>query len=220
MLKIFITQRVDVIESYGERRDALDQSWGECLEGIFYQESILLQPVANRPASANLLLNTIKPDLVVLSGGNDISVPGDECTSPERDETEMLLLEYAARTKTPVLGVCRGLQMINAYLGGGLEKATGHVCVDHEIHSPESPVRKIMVNSFHNYVISKESLSHLLIPLYVSKDDFVEAARHIDLPWLGIMWHPERKNVNSDEQAGIIRKYFIDIFSKDKNIRQ
>jgi len=220
MLKIFITQRVDVIESYGERRDALDQSWVKCLEGIFNQHSILLFPVTNSNEPTESLLSTIKPDLIVLSGGNDICVTDEDCTAPERDETEKLLLEYAVHAKTPVLGVCRGLQMINTYLGGNQEKATGHVSVDHEIHSPENPDRKIKVNSFHNYVISHESLSPLLLPLYVSKENFVEAARHKELPWLGIMWHPERNNVSSDEQVEIIRKYFIDIFPKNKSIRQ
>ena len=69
MLRVVITQRVDVKPETQERRDALDQAWWIRLEGILKQK-LNLFPVPNQQATEEWLEH-VAPHLIVLSGGND-----------------------------------------------------------------------------------------------------------------------------------------------------
>ena len=108
---IAISQRVDRVPARAESRDALDQR----LTGWVRALGALSLPVPN--ALGDDLagwLAALAPTAVLLSGGNDI---GD---SPERDRTETALLRHAEETGLPVLGLCRGMQMMAHYAGDTL----------------------------------------------------------------------------------------------------
>jgi N5-(cytidine 5'-diphosphoramidyl)-L-glutamine hydrolase len=207
-MKIGITQRVEFIEAYGERRDCLDQQWFVFFEQIGL--SVIPIPNALQDPIAYCESNNIKG--FVFSGGNDISsLPGATNTAPERDRTEKLILNYTASNMLPVLGICRGLQFINLHLNGSLSTAPGHVATNHEVKAtePEGIFKEIaIVNSFHNFVVPKEQLGQDLKAMLCSFDGHVEAMQHISLPWLSIMWHPERNKPFNQTDIRIFKTHF------------
>lgn len=185
-MNVLISQRVDVIAQRNERRDALDQAWGETLAGLLGQR-VLTMPVPNRPDEVDALLLNCRPGMLVLSGGNDIG------PFPERDATETRLLDGALRMGLPVLAVCRGMQMLQHYLGGGLIQVSGHVRIEHEVTAvPGQSLAPLVVNSYHEWGIGLAGLAADLRGLYQHADGSVEAVTHAVMPWVGVMWHPER----------------------------
>ena len=127
MKLIFVTQRIDEAVSYAERRDALDQRWAVLLEKL----GCAALPVPNHPKTAAALLERVRPDGILLTGGNDPASCGGN--APERDETERYLLQQALEQKIPVYGFCRGMQSILNFYDCELQEVTGHVAVKHII---------------------------------------------------------------------------------------
>ena len=104
-----------------------------------------------------------------------------------RDITEETLLNFAQEKKLPVLGICRGMQMMISWAGGTLKPIQGHVGCRHNIRGEING----NVNSFHNYVVSECPSEFATIA--TSIDGQIEAIKHKILPWEGWMWHPERE---------------------------
>ena len=188
---VAVSQRVDVCLDRNERRDVLDQRMGTFLltagflfvpiPNVFY-----LVPPGKDAVGLNSLdtwLEAIGPQAFVLSGGNDIGA----CS--ERDETESKLLDYASKRNLPVLGVCRGMQMIGMWAGASLRSVTGHACVRHQLDGEISGE----VNSYHNFALTQCPPG--FVTLARSSDGEIEAIRHRQMPWEGWMWHPERENI-------------------------
>ena len=79
--------------------------------------------------------------MLVLTGGNDFADGGPEASSAKaRDRTEFALMEHATALRWPILGVCRGMHVVNAYFGGrmipdlgSLQYAVNHVAANHPI---------------------------------------------------------------------------------------
>lgn len=178
MFKVIVTQRVDSLKERNETRDALDQDvcrWVVAAGGLPF-------PVSNVLDEATLLqyLHHIKPDAIILSGGNDI---GDfQC----RDNTESRILNWAHSHKVPTLGICRGMQMLVTWSGGTLNKVTDHVGKRHDIYGDISA----NVNSFHRY--GALSVPEEFTVIARSTEGNIEAIAHRDWPCEGWMWHPER----------------------------
>ena len=159
---------------------------------------------------------------LVLCGGADVAPEryGEEVlpharvdVTPERDEMEWSLLDAARHAQVPVWGVCRGLQVLNVYLGGSLwqdlptqvPSQIDHTVLDtpdvlaHTVRvlAPEAPLgerlaRDVpMVNSRHHQAVNR--LADGLVPVAVSPDGLVEAAFLDDGGWWvrGVQWHPE-----------------------------
>jgi putative glutamine amidotransferase len=141
-------------------------------------------------------LRAIRPSAVVLSGGNNI---GD---FPERDATESSLLAWAEEMKIPVLGICRGMQLISVWGRGALKPVEGHVRTRHNLHG--SIVGE--VNSFHHLALSGCPPGYEVLAR--AEDEEIEAIRHLDLPWEGWMWHPEREQEFSLSDVSRARKLF------------
>ena len=159
---------------------------------------------------------------LLLSGGNDVdpSLYGaqpDEHTkdiSPRRDAQELLLLKWALSDHVPVLGICRGMQLMNVALGGSLHqdiasKLPGSVnhtaTVDKEDFTylahklkldPKSKLAGILgaedikTNALHHQSVNK--LSDQLIATAWAEDGIIEA---VELPGkrfvIGVQSHPE-----------------------------
>lgn len=188
-MRAVISQRVDVLNGRNERRDALDQAWGATLERLAGRPVELL-PMTNRPEVAAAVLAQWQPQCIVLSGGNDLG------TAPERDQTEAQLIDYAASHGLPLLAVCRGMQMLQHYFGGTLAQVAGHVACSHTIQgAPGQNLPSLNVNSYHNWGIRHDALADGFQALYLHADGTVEAACHMRLPWLAVMWHPERSEL-------------------------
>lgn len=210
MKRIAISQRVDVIRDYGERRDALDQAWHHLLGRL----GALALPVPNAPESLDAWLAVNRPLGIVLSGGNDPAGSPDAAqVAPERDETERRLLDHARAHSLPVLGVCRGAQFMNLYCGGSLCRVDGHVAQRHAVRIQDGVLPVLaglkVVNSFHNLGISPNDLGHGLQQAAVAADGTIEAFAHDTWPWAGILWHPEREPLPGVAQdLNLIRQQF------------
>ena len=152
------------------------------------------------------MVTVCRPSLIVLSGGNDI---GNEL---ERDATEAALLDCAQRNSLPVLAVCRGMQMLQCYLGGALTPVVGHVQCEHPIHAAGGQtLQSLTVNSFHDWSIPQSSLAEGLRSLYLHDDGTVEAAIHKNHPWLGVMWHPERAGTGMPQANSWVAKWLKEV---------
>ena len=196
MNTVLITQRV-VVSEHGERRDALDQRWHGLLEAC----GLVAVPVPNRPAAAGELAGSVPHVGLLLTGGNDLLELGGD--APERDETERMLLEAALAARAPVLGVCRGMQLVVARFGGRLEPVCGHVAERQLVRFGEGAVE---VNSYHRF--GCRAVPAPLEPLAYAEDGVVEAVRHRELPVLGVQWHPERLSPHRGGDLELIRSLF------------
>jgi putative glutamine amidotransferase len=177
---------------------------------------------------------------LILTGGEDV-YPGrygqesdtSRCTemNPSRDSLEIALIEKALRLKMPVLGICRGHQLLNVYFGGTLVvdipedigKKVVHQCDDYLICNHEVNVRKKtvlasitqcekgLVTTNHHQAVSR--LAPDLIANAYSDDKLVEG-----IEWrnpegkpflLGVQWHPERME-QSNPLSTAIAQMFIE----------
>lgn len=197
MKKIIFTQRVEIIESYGERRDCTDQR----ISGFISACGFLPVPIMNQPDLTESFCDAIKPEGILLTGGNDLVSYGGN--APERDETEKCLIEYAMRNDIPVLGICRGMQMIADYFGIGLSKVEGHVRVSHRI---TGIISRNAVNSYHGMAVKE--ISAPLVELSRSDDGVIEALKHERYKIAGIMWHPERVEGFDPEDIRLVSDYY------------
>ena len=207
-MKLGITQRVEYFGKYKEARDCLDQRWSILFEKL----KINIFPIPNTLKNLDEWQNSIKCDGYVLTGGNDISkLRNSKNISKERDKIEFALLKNAQLNSLPVFSVCRGFQMMNIFLGGKLEKISGHVARRHLVYYDFDQTDKFKskeVNSFHEWGIPQKALAKDLITCAYDNDGFIEAARHKKLKWTGVMWHPEREKKFKTLDIQIIKKLF------------
>jgi len=193
--KIVISQRIDLIESYVEYRDSIDQrliNWVVSCGFMAVPIPNTLIDLAlfdNHQSNIDDWLNNVGADGIILSGGNDIN------KFKQRDLTEKNLILWAEKHKRPLLGICRGMQMLGLYAGEELIKIDGHVNTRHELEIKKEYKNLFpnIVNSYHNFSIKKCPKEYKV--LANSKDGYIEAIKHIKLPWEGWMWHPEREDI-------------------------
>lgn len=177
--QIAITQRVQVVEQTGERRDALSQEWAVFAETCGFCPVIL----PNHLPAVERILSQTPLDGILLTGGNDLSAYGGD--APERDEVEEFLIAQSIQKKLPLLGVCRGMQMLLSFFGTPLQRISGHIRVDHPLDNGD------IVNSYHGW--GATTCPPPLYPRAWGLDGVLEAVGHQEYPWIhGIMWHPER----------------------------
>ncbi len=157
-------------------------------------------------------------DGLVLAGGADVdpatygAVPHPETdgTWPERDRFELALAHRALERDIPLLGICRGVQMLNVALGGTIDQhlpdAVGHerhrevsgVFSDHDVRlEPGSLAARAVggettgVKSHHHQGLA-ELGEGLVVTGRSADDDLVEAVELPDRDFvLGVLWHPE-----------------------------
>ena len=174
-------------------------------------------------------------DGFLFSGGHDLSPSiyhaeksekcGECCL--QRDEMETLLLPMVLEQDKPVLGICRGLQLINAALGGSLyqDLPTEHsssIChrqpapYDQPIHQvelvPDTPLQKCLekdelpVNSCHHQGIKE--LASTLQPMAYAQDGLVEAVWKPGSRFVwAVQWHPEFSHKVDENSRKIFRDF-------------
>lgn len=172
----------------------LDQRWTALIERL----GACPLPLANGVSDGNAYLDALGLDALVLTGGNDIAVlPGAADGAPERDVFEAVAYRYFLKRGKPVLGVCRGAQMINHLAGGRLVRVPGHAGTRHElVWSDAVPVyweRPVEVNSYHGWAIPADGLAPGMEALAWARDGTVEAFRALQARVDAIAWHPERE---------------------------
>tara|TARA_B110000977_G_scaffold178915_1_gene237019 strand:+ start:3076 stop:3705 length:630 start_codon:yes stop_codon:yes gene_type:complete len=208
-MTIGITQRVELCKDYHEIRDCLDQEW----TNLLCKANIDFILVPNSLDDIDSWLEKKNLEGFILTGGNDLShLPDAKNPAPSRDETEKKILKWSVKNKTKVLGVCRGMQLINCFFSGSLCKVNGHAGFNHSIDILNDKYNfnsQSIVNSYHNWGISKTDLSPNLLPLAIAGDGTIEALEHKQLPWVGIMWHPEREVTNDYNNIQLIKTLFL-----------
>ena len=165
-----------------------------------------------------------KVDGILLSGGGDINplllgeepVPGLHGICPQRDEMELLLVREAYNRQLPILGICRGIQVLVAALGGtlyqdlntqyseaplvkhdqDLDRAYASHTVRLEDGStlsrlfPEAKKKGLPVNSFHHQAV--QTPGPLLHITAKATDGVIEAVESNEFKSIiGVQWHPE-----------------------------
>jgi len=159
---------------------------------------------------------------LILPGGGDITPAffGERNTASANIDTELDILQlqaldYALRRKMPVLGICKGMQLINVGFGGTiiqhLDTADTHkYCGADQYHTtrvlPSSCLFPLLgaspkVNSAHHQAVGRLGTGLLAIQ-WCSTDNCVEAIVHESLPVLGLQWHPERLDATHTSVKG------------------
>jgi putative glutamine amidotransferase len=188
-----ITQRSLPPTEFGERRYGLDSRWFPFLAAC----GLVAVPLPNLAAVAVHTAEALGLGGLILTGGDDLVRYGGP--TPDRDETELALLGWAGAAGRPVLGVCRGAQLLLDAHGSTLEPVEGHVAARHVLSSGRS------VNSYHRYAAFSAPS-----PLRVTAtcDGVVEAFDHEHAAITGIMWHPEREEPAAPEDVRLVRELF------------
>jgi putative glutamine amidotransferase len=206
-MRLGLTMRETGAEDYLEIRDAIARDWYNFLNSYLPGHRWLLLPTLPSTDVFNYI-DGWGLDGFMLTGGPDIGV------SPLRDTFEELLITYALSKSKPLIGICRGFQLLQQMLGGKLQacspaehrKAMHDIILEKhpEFETPDTPMMR--VNSYHSRSISIEGLASPLKPL-ATCGDWVECAVSVELKIMGIMWHPERIGGNPQWVAALLNSF-------------
>jgi N5-(cytidine 5'-diphosphoramidyl)-L-glutamine hydrolase len=207
MKQIAITQRIIKNEEYPEIRDALDIKWSSLFERLEYIPIII-------PNNFNpeYYIKSENVDGILFSGGNNLGSITNNEVDLIRDRIESKILSIAIKEKIPVLGICRGMQIIANYFGATICKIKNHAGCNHAVTMINNTVfkdyfgRSVVVNSYHNYGIL--DVSDQLLIAAKSKDNSIEAVQHKKYEIYAQMWHPEREKPFDEKQLNLIKKIY------------
>lgn len=207
---------------------SLHRDYVDAVESAGGRSVLLLPSAAPEPPSLPDFL-----DGILFSGGGDIDPllfgeePLRECGEifPQRDRFELRLCRLALEKGLPLLGICRGMQVMNIAAGGSIYQdilaQTGSTLKHsqqaprtHATHSvlPEEnsllaaiwSKKRIAVNSFHHQAVAR--LGEGFSVAARSPDGTVEAIQRRDVPFaLGVQWHPEA--MKNEEQALLLSAF-------------
>ena len=222
---IAITMRTSNAHEYYEPRLAISVDWMDYLTHINCLP-VLIPTVSKISGHC---FDRSNAEILLLTGGDDVQIRlcaefssfQENHTGSERDISEMGLIKKAIDNGVPIIGVCRGFQLLNLYFGGKLgllsdqEIARNHSNGEHWIEIVDSKFQtllgaeKIKVNSFHRFGIQRHEIGRDLIVAGVSGDGLVEAFYHSKLPIIALQWHPERDE-NFESSASVLIRKFIE----------
>lgn len=192
----------------------------------------LLIPAGVSDESLSYYLSQING--LLLPGGQDIYPPNFEMTTHEksgpfdvdRDDIEVRVLRYALEKRIPILGICRGAQLINAYLGGEIhqylddEGLIGHaqwklpekfrhvhqVIIEDDSILADYGLKKWLVNTGHHQGV--KTLGKGLKVSAVAPDGLVEAFESESKGFvLGVQWHPEVLQSKGEHHKFVFAKF-------------
>ena len=208
---------IGITANYGEKGAELAEAYSKSVElsgGI----PLVIPAGTTEPEALCALLERI--DGLLLSGGADLNpllvgqepVPGLGNINPKRDRSELLLTRLAYDRQLPILGICRGIQVMAAALGGSVHQDLqtsfpDAALIKHSQNAPRNEVthyvdieagtvlekilgERLAVNSFHHQAVNEPG-PHFLVAAR-SSDGVVEAIESNEgKPLIGVQWHPE-----------------------------
>ncbi len=214
-MKAIITQR-ETLDSYGVSIDVLESTYVNYFEKLNLELFIL----SNFSNNLEKYLYENKFDLIILTGGGSLNSKfyrdsHNDYLQLGRDNLEWKLMEYSLEKNIPILAICRGMQHINAFLGGKITKlkklkVERPIGVEHPIVLTDGI--KIFVNNYHNYgILNKDIAKGYDIVGIDEENGVIEAIYSEERRWLGVQWHPERmmKDKFSREKCNEMIKKFI-----------
>lgn len=181
--------------------------------------------------SSRLLSLTDSSDAIIILGGEDVApefysgATGYQSETrhfESADEGQIALVHRALARSTPLLGICRGLQIINVALGGGITQDLGSASIHknfgvpirdimaaHDVHlvadsslAGRFALDTISVQSAHHQAAS--SLGAGLVAVGFAPDGVIEALEHNSAPIVGVQWHPEDPGAVSGQLEALI----------------
>lgn len=225
---------IGITGNFGENGCTLGEGYYKSLEAAG-AIPVVLPPTQNITEILTLL---DRVDGILLSGGADINplyldtdpIPELHSINPERDRFELLLTRFAFDRQIPMLGICRGMQVLAAALGGSLHQDIRVALPDAPLlkHSQDAPRylpthfveaeadstissllgSRFAVNSFHHQAVN-EAGPHLRV-VARSADGVVEAVEsNEEKSIIGVQWHPECFIQNGDESMLPLFRWFM-----------
>jgi putative glutamine amidotransferase len=180
------------------------------------------------PRAPERVIDTL--DGLLLIGGADVDPgsygaepdPSVESTYPDRDAFEIALIQGALERDLPVLGICRGMQVLNVALGGtllqniagpdgsnihrrrlgGFEDTENHIQLDEGSLAERAAGEGLHVAHCHHHQALDRLGEGLVISGRAVEDDLPEAIESADGRWiLGVQWHPEARDESAIVEA-------------------
>ena len=201
------------------------RSAGSVSAGRSYVKAVLMGghvpvivPDIDDPVRLRKVLRKI--DILLLPGGVDVAPERyGEARSPqlgevnmERDAFEYCVLTEAVRLRKPILGICRGVQVLNVFLGGSLYQDLPSEYPDTTVNHWDEPhlinikrntrlfrllgKETVEVNSFHHQAVKR--LAPGLRVSACAPDGTIEAVECDSLPIAGVQFHPEQLTIQGD----------------------
>ena len=197
--------------------------------GVAYAEAIAIGghlPVVISRYGADIQIEALlsRIDMLLLAGGGDIdpkrygesASPAVARVNPVRDEFEFRILAIAKKLRLPVVGICRGCQVLNVFHGGTLwqdlpsefpGENVQHRNVRHPIAiEPGSRLAKTIgatsavVNSTHHQAVKRLAPGFRVVAK--SPDGVVEAIEAEDYPAIGVQFHVEKLAAKENDERG------------------
>lgn len=200
-------------------------------------------PVTDDHSLIEPLLSRV--DGVIITGGADVNpllygeepCPQQGSFSSERDRCDILVIRAACRMHKPILGICRGIQVLNVAFGGTLYQDVSlmdgacikhyqeadSACASHTVVFPQKSRLNqlwggsIQTNSFHHQAVRK--LGEGFKAVAFAKDGVAEAIEKTGGAFiLGVQWHPELMAAAGNHDMQKLFALFAEIC--DKNVQQ
>lgn len=221
------------------RRDGLS-----CISELYVQAVLkaggapVLVPAITDIEALTAIINGL--DGLVLSGGADINplymqeepIPQLQDVDTYRDEYDLILIRLASNRQLPIMGICRGHQILNVAFGGNIfqdihsqhdfrllkhSQSLPREEASHSVRLSDGPskLRKILegeetllVNSIHHQAV--RDIAPEFIATATAPDGINEAMEHPEKAIFSVQWHPEAMASNGDEQMLKLFRYQVE----------
>jgi len=200
-LRIGLSMRETKSQEYYEIRDSISRDWLRYFKECLPNCKIIFLP--NLGSDIITYIEDWNLNGFILTGGEDFGF------SLTRDNTEKKIFEFSQKKSLPILGICRGFQLINKFMGGSIVKGNNnfnkhHCPTRHQINFKN---KIVTVNSYHSNFIDETTIPKKInITSRCIIDNSIESFEGKNI--LGFMWHPERESNFSKFDLLEIKKLF------------